>query len=199
MHLLGGVFLSLSLLGCGGPVPPIEGAPDLAAVEPAPPPRTSDQILLKEGLEGRGMSPQEVASLSDRMLSDGNSSLQDEKTMARLELLLLKTLKSGDKAPRATLTRNLGIINYHQKKYKLARQYLQQSNELYPRSARTHFYLARLFAHQGLIDEGKGKKKISKQQFKRAAIEMEQARKLEPNNSLYRQDIKQIVQSESGK
>jgi tetratricopeptide (TPR) repeat protein len=145
------------------------------------------------------MSPQEVASLSDRMLSDGNSSLQDEKTMARLELLLLKTLKSGDKAPRATLTRNLGIINYHQKKYKLARQYLQQSNELYPRSARTHFYLARLFAHQGLIDEGKGKKKISKQQFKRAAIEMEQARKLEPNNSLYRQDIKQIVQSESGK
>ncbi|MBM4273617.1 MAG: tetratricopeptide repeat protein [Deltaproteobacteria bacterium] len=191
-----GMLLLGGLLGCGGPPPP-GPPPDMAAVEPTPPPRTPDHVLLKEGLQGREMSPGEVANLSDRLLGNGASTLQDQETMARLELLLLKALKTGDKASRPTLWRNLGIIHYHQKKYKLARQELQQSNELYPKSARTHFYLARLFAHQGIIEESKGKKKVSKQQFKRAAIEMEQARKLEPQNSLYRQDIRQIVQSEA--
>jgi tetratricopeptide (TPR) repeat protein len=193
--ILGVMALMTGFLGCGGPAPPVASLPDIGPVEPAPPPRTPDEILLKEGLQGREISPGEAANLSDRLVGD-NSSLQDEKTMARLELLLLKALKTGDKASRPTLTRNLGIINYHQKKYKLARQYLQQSNELYPKSARTHFYLARLFAHQGLIEESKGKKKVAKQQFKRAGIEMDMARKLDPQNSLYRQDIKQIVQSE---
>ncbi len=196
--VLWGVVALGGFLGCG-PAAPVGGPPDIAAVEPTPLPHTPDQALLKEGLQGREMSPGEVATLSDRLLGDGNSALQDEKTMARLELLLLKGLKTGDKASRPILTRNLGIINYHQKKYKLARQYLQQSNELYPKSARTHFYLARLFAHQGLIDESKGKKKDSKHKFKQAAIEMGLARKLEPQNSLYRQDIRQIVQSEPGK
>jgi tetratricopeptide (TPR) repeat protein len=191
MVLLGG------FIGCGGPPPPSQ-APEMAAVEPTPPPRTPDHVILKEGLQGREMSPGEVANLSDRLLGNGNATLQDQETMARLELLLLKALKTGDKASRPTLTRNLGIINYYQKKYKLARQYLQQSNELYPKSARTHFYLARLFTHQGLIDESKGKKKVAKQQFKRAAIEMEQARKLEPHNGLYKQDPKQFIQ-ENGK
>jgi tetratricopeptide (TPR) repeat protein len=191
--LLAGIFC-----GCGGPPPP--GPPaEVAVTEPAPPPRTPDHVLLKEGLQGRGMSPAEVASLSDRMLGNGNTVLRDQETMARLELLLLKAVKTGDKPSKPTLTRNLGIINYHQKKYKLAQQYLQQSNELNPKSALTHFYLARLFAQQGLIYESKGKKKVAKQQFKRAAIEMEQARKLAPNNPTYRQDIKLIVQSETGK
>ena len=38
-----------------------------------------------------------------------------------------------------------------------------------------------------------GKKKLSRQQFKRAAIEMEMARKLAPGNPTYRQDLPKIV------
>ena len=36
-------------------------------------------------------------------------------------------------------------------------------------------------------------KKKAQQQFKRAAIEIELARKLEPSNPMYRQDVKQLV------
>jgi tetratricopeptide (TPR) repeat protein len=184
--LLGGIW------GCASaPLPP----PETASL--APPPvkvKDPDQVILKEALTGqRDLPPSEVAELSDRLLTDGNSSLDDQETMARLELLLLKTLKAPDKTCRPVLWRNLGIIHYYQKKYKQARQELQASNELNPKNARTHFYLARLFAHQGNIYAKKGKKRISRQQYKRAAIEMEQARKLEPSNSLYRQDIKQII------
>jgi tetratricopeptide (TPR) repeat protein len=139
-----------------------------------------------------------VADLSDRLLANGNT-FDDQETMARLELLLLKTMKGPDKTYRPVLWRNLGIIHYHQKKYKQARQELQASNELNPRNARTHFYLACLFAHEGKIYAQKGKKRISRQQFKRAAIEMEQARKLEPRNPRYKQDPKQIIQNENGK
>ena len=160
-------------------------------------PKTSDQEMLKEGLTGRQMSASEVADLSDRLLANDNT-LNDQETMARLELLILKSMKGSDKTYRPTLWRNLGIIHYHQHKYKQARQELQAANELNPKSARTHFYLACLFAHQGQIYEKKGKKRVSRQQFKRAAIEMEQARKLEPNNSLFKQDAKQIIQQENG-
>jgi tetratricopeptide (TPR) repeat protein len=189
--LLGGMW------GCGpAPVAP----PKSVAVFPVEPshPESSDQAKLKEGLTGRELPPSEVADLSDRLLADGSNTFNDQETMARLELLLLKTMKSSDKTHRPTLWRNLGILHYHQKKYKQARQELQAANELNPKNARTHFYLACLFTHQGVIYEKKGKKRISRQQFKRAAIEMEQARKLSPNNALYKKDPKQVIQQENG-
>jgi tetratricopeptide (TPR) repeat protein len=170
----------------------------MAAPAPAPT-ENPDQAKLKSALVGPGLSAAEVAEMSDQMLSDGNPARNDQESMARLELLLLKALNRSDKTHGATLWRNLGIIHYHQKKYKQAQQELQNSNELNPRVAKTHFYLACLFAHQGGIFEKKGKKKISHQQFKRANIEMSQARKLEPGNSVYRQDIRQIITQENGK
>jgi tetratricopeptide (TPR) repeat protein len=108
-------------------------------------------------------------------------------------------MKGPDKTYRPVLWRNLGIIHYHQQKYQQARQELQAANELNPKVARSHFYLACVFAHQGEIYEKKGKKRVSRQQFKRAAIEMEQAHKLDPRNAVYKQDPKQIIQQENGK
>jgi tetratricopeptide (TPR) repeat protein len=192
------VFLLLGgMAGCG-PAPMV--IPPESPTPAAEPPRaeTSDQAKLKDGLTGREMSASEVADLSDRLLVNNNT-LNDQETMARLELLILKSMKSADKTHRATLWRNLGIIHYHQHKYKQARQELQAANELNPKNARTHFYLACLFAHQGQIYEKQGKQRVSRQQFKRAAIELEQARKLEPQNPLYKQDPKQIIQQENGK
>jgi tetratricopeptide (TPR) repeat protein len=190
--LLGG------MLGCGpAPVVPPKSVA-LFPVETSHP-EGSDQAKLKEGLTGRELPPSEVADLSDRLLADGSNTFNDQETMARLELLLLKTMKSSDKTHRPTLWRNLGILHYHQKKYKQARQELQAANELNPKNARTHFYLACLFAHQGVDYEKQGKKRISRQQFKRAAIEMEQARKLSPNNALYKQDPTQVIRQENGK
>ena len=145
------------------------------------------------------MSPAEVADLSDRLLADDSQALNDQQTMARLELVILKTLKAPDKTYRPVLWRNLGIIHYHQQKYKQADHDLQSANELNPKNARTHFYLACLFAHKGKIYEKSGKTKASRQQYKRAAIEIELARKLEPSNALYKQDLKQIIQQENGK
>jgi Flp pilus assembly protein TadD len=194
-------WLALVLLGgtvgCGSaPVaPPPEAAP--VKVESSPPP-TSDAARLKEGLTGRDMSPAEIADVSDRLLTDGKA-LNDQQTMARLELVILKGLKTADKTDRAVLWRNLGIIHYHQQKFKTAEHDLQSANELNPKNARTHFYLACLFAQKGRIFEKSGKTKASRQQYKRAAIEIGLARKLEPSNALYKQDPKQIIQQENGK
>ena len=171
--------------------------PPRSPVETSPS-TTSDSARLKESLTGREMSPSEVADLSDRLLADGRA-LDDQQTMARLELVILKTLKDPDKTHRAVLWRNLGIIHYHQQKYKQAEHDLQSASELNPKNARTHFYLACLFAHKGKIYEKSGKTRSSHQQYKRAAIEIELARKLEPSNSLYKQDPKQIIQQENGK
>ena len=193
-----GIVLLGGTLGCSmAPVapPPESGA---VAVEPAPP-ATSDSARLKEALTGREMSPAEVADLSDRLLGNGSQALNDQQTMARLELVILKTLKAPDKTYGAVLWRNLGIIHYHQQKYKQAEHDLQSANELNPKNARTHFYLACLFAHKGKIYEKSGKTRSSNQQYKRAAIEIELARKLEPSNALYKQDPKQIIQQENGK
>jgi hypothetical protein len=59
--------------------------------------------------------------------------------------------------------------------------------------------MACLFAHKGKIYEKAGKMRSSHQQYKRAAIEIELARKLEPSNGLYKQDPQQIIQQENGK
>ena len=187
------------MVGCGSPplAPPPEAAP--VPMEPSPP-ATSDSARLKDALTGRGeMSPGEVADLSDRLLANGGKALNDQQTMARLELVILKTLKAPDKTHRAVLWRNLGIIHYHQQKFKQAEHDLQSANELNPKNARTHFYLACLFAHKGKIFEKSRKIQASRQQYKRAAIEIGLARKLEPSNSLYKQDPKQIIQQENGK
>jgi len=188
LSLLLALTLAAALAGCGSaPVQPvIEAAPPLPAKE-----ENFDQARLREALTGPELSPNEVADLSDRLLASGN--LVNEQDMARLELVLLKALKNPDKTHRATLWRNLGIIHYNQKKYKLARQELQSANELNPKNARTRFYLAKIFITQGEIFERQGKKKLARQQFKRAAIEMEMARKIEPSNPLYRQDVKQLI------
>jgi Flp pilus assembly protein TadD len=197
-------WLALGLLGgtVGCNMAPVVQHQESAAT---PPPvesslaATSDSARLKEALTGREMSPSEVAGLSDRLLADGSQALNDEQTMARLELVILKTLKDPDKTHRAVLWRNLGIIHYHQQKYKQAEHDLQSANELNPKNPRTHFYLACLFAHKGRIYEKSGKTRASHQQYKRAAIEIELARKLEPSNALYKQDLKQIIQQENGK
>ena len=190
------LLLLLTLAGClGAPMAP------MVETQPPPPPppptvRQPDQIILEGALRGRSLGDAEVVDLSSRLLQAGNSALDDQKTMARLEILLLKALKHPDKRQRPALLRNLGIIHYHQGKYKKARQELQHSNELNPRDARTHFYMALLFTHQGEIYQQQGKRKLARQQFKRAAIEMEQSRKLAPNNPTYRQKLKQIIKQE---
>lgn len=192
------LLLLATLAGClGAPIAPSEAPPP-----PATPPVSSgqpDQIILEEALRGRALGNGEVVELSDRLLQGGNSALSDQTTMARLEILLLKALKTQDKVHRPAILRNLGIIHYHQGKYKKARQELQHANELNPRDPRAHYYLARLFAQQGEIYQKQGKKSLAKQQFKRASIEMEMARKLAPNNSTYRQDLQQIIRQEQGK
>ena len=84
---------------------------------------------------------------------NGSQALNDQQTMARLVVVILKTLKDPDKTDRAVLWRNLGIIHYYQQKYKQAEHDLQSASELNPKNARTHFYLACLFAHKGKVYE----------------------------------------------
>ncbi len=104
MRRVESAWLALLLLGLTvgcSPAPlvvPREPAP--VVVEP-PPPVTSDSARLKDALTGREMSPSEVAGLSDRLLEDGSQALNDQQTMARLELVILKTLKRpGQDLPR---------------------------------------------------------------------------------------------------
>jgi len=149
-----------------------------------------------EAIRSGNISPIEVANLSDRMLAEGSSTFQNEQTMAQLDILLTKTLKGAQRDARHRLLRNLGILHYHQKKFNLSRQELQQANEVSPRDALTHFYLARLALHQGKIYQRQGLKKKAKGQFRLAANEMELARKFEPSNPLFRQDLRQVLQQE---
>jgi Flp pilus assembly protein TadD len=189
--------LALMLAGCGGGKR-AAAPPKTVVASPPPPPayERPEEEVLEEAIRGKSILPAEVARLSNRLLAEGSSTFYNEQTMARLEILLTKTLSAAPKEIRHQLLRDLGIIHYHQKKFNLARQELQQANELYPRDARTHFYLARLAAHHGNIYQRQGLSKKAKGQFTLAANEMELARKLEPSNSLYRQDVKQVLQNE---
>ena len=188
LSLLVAAMLLGGLAGCASaPVQMAPEAPPQAPVRGENP----DQARLRDALTGQQLPPGEVADLSDRLLTAGNE--VSDQDMARLELVLLKAIKSSDKTYHAVLWRNLGIIHYNQKKYKQARQELQASNELNPKNGRTHFYLARLSVQQGEIYERQAQKSKARQQFKRAAIEMELARKLEPSNPMYRQDVKQLI------
>jgi len=196
------VMLCAAGNGCGrqSALPP--PAPERAL--PAPPPPASygspDQMMLGDAMRGgRQLPPAEVANLSDRLLMENSSTLRDGETLARLEILLLKTLKNAPQELRARLMRNLGIIHYHNRKFKLALNEFQASNELNPKDARTHFYLARLYAHQGNIFLRQGQQKKSRGQFKLANMELELARKLDPANPAYRKNIKHILEQEQGR
>jgi tetratricopeptide (TPR) repeat protein len=183
------LVLVTAMAGCGGA--PVLPPPEAAPVVPERL-ENSDQARIKDALRGREMQPAEAVDLCDRLLNNNNA-LNDQETMAGLELVLLRALKDTDKTYKPAIWRNLGIIHYSQKKYKLARQELQSAIELNPKDARTRFYLARVFTYQGEIYDKQGKKKLARQQFKRAAIEMELARKIEPGNPLYRQNVKQLT------
>ncbi len=164
-----------------------------------PPPASAkyespDDHALEEIIRGQPILPAEISRMSDRMLSEG--SVLTERTLALLEIVLTKSLNGAPQEVRHRLLRNLGIIHYHQKKFNLARQELQQANELFPRDGRTHFYLARLAAHQGEIYQRQGLSKKAKGQFNLAANEMELAQKLEPSNSFYRQDLRKVLEEE---
>ncbi len=192
LSLLLVLLLAGGLAGCGSR--PVALPPEPVAQAPAPVEENLDQAKLQEALTGQQLSQAQVADLSDRLLASGNE--VSDQDMARLELLLLKAIKSPDKTHHASLWRNLGIIHFSQRKYKQARQELQASNELNPKNGRTHYYLARLSVYQGQIYERQGQKHKARQQFKRASIEMELARKFEPNNPQYRQDIKKLIGQE---
>ena len=184
LTLLLAIILLAALAGCAGN--PEQPAPEAAPAVPERPEK-SDQARLKDDLMGQEMSPAEIVDLSDRLLNN-SSAINDEETMARLELALLKALKAEDKNAKPAIWRNLGLIHYHQRKFKEARQELQSAIELNPKDGRSRFYLSQVFTSQGEIYEKQGKTKLARKQFKRAAIEMEMARKLEPGNPLYRQN-----------
>ena len=152
--------------------------------------------MLNEAVRGSYISPKDLADLSDRMLVEGNPTLNNDKLIARLDILLNKSISGAPSEVRHSLLRNLGIIHYYEKKYSLARQELQQANELYPRDARTHYYLARLAVQNCNIYQCKGLSKKAKGQLNLAANELEVARNLEPSNPLYRQDVKQVIKKE---
>jgi uncharacterized protein HemY len=106
-----------------------------------------------------------------------------------LEKILLTALSQSSKSTQPLIQRNLGIVNYYNKKYNKARQALQCSNETNPRDGRTHYYLACLFSHQAKIFSAKGEQDKAQRHQKRAQIEIETARKLEPSNHLYRKGL----------
>ena len=112
-----GLFLAGMLLaaaaGCGSGTA-TQARP--GASYQGPQPSGSEQARLKNALTGGQMTPSEVADMSDRLLAQ-SSTFTDQKTMARLELLLLMAIKSPDKSAQAPLWRNLGILHYHQQKY----------------------------------------------------------------------------------
>lgn len=195
------ILLCLTLVlagaGCAGgrqPAPAARVKKVTLPPPPAPKYEHPDEEVLKEIIQGQPILPAEIANLSDRMLAAG--SVQNERTMALLDIILTKSLNGAPKEVRHRLLRNLGIIHYHQKKFNLARQELQQANELFPQDARTHFYLARLAFHQGNIYQRQGLTKKAQGQFNLAANEMELAQKLEPSNTFYRQDLQKVLEAE---
>jgi len=195
------ILLCLALVlagaGCGGKRrSPATTSKVTKAYLPPPAPRSGhpDEATLEEIIRGQPILPAEIGRISDRMLTEG--SVLNERTLALLDIVLTKSLNGAPTEVRHRLLRNLGIIHYHQKKYHLARQELQQANELFPRDGRTHFYLARLAAHQGNIYQRQGLSKKAQGQYNLAANEMELAQKLEPSNDFYRQDLQKILEIE---
>ncbi len=95
MRRVEAAWLALLLLGgtvgCSSKPLMVPAQPAPLVVEPSPS-ATPDSARLKDALTGREMSPSEVANLSDRLLEDGSQALDNQQTMARLELVILKAL-----------------------------------------------------------------------------------------------------------
>jgi tetratricopeptide (TPR) repeat protein len=195
------ILLCLALVlagaGCGGKRHPAP-TPQVGKVTlPPPSPKYEhpDEKILEEIPPGK--TDPTGGNLEVKRPDAGRGQhLQNERTLALLDIILTKSLSGAPKEIRHRLLRNLGIIHYHQKKFNLARQELQQANELFPRDARTHFYLARLAFHQGNIYQRQGLTKKAMGQFNLAAHEMEIAQKLEPSNDTYRQELRKVLQNE---
>jgi tetratricopeptide (TPR) repeat protein len=165
-------------------------APPSQKMEASEPSKKSDQVVdtkTIQELAGRSaVNPNEAVRISNRMLQEDIAAVLDEQTLINLEKILLAALPQSGKDTQPVIQRNLGIVNYYNKKYNKARQALQSSNETNPRDARTHYYLACLYNHQAKIYVARGEQEKAKLPQKRAQIELDIARKLEPGNSLYR-------------
>ena len=188
---------TLLFLGCGGKqVVEVEDTPSQKLTTPVQ--GTSEksvsggELKTVQELAGRSaVNPEEAIRVSNRMLQEDIASALDEQTLNNLEKLLLAALPQSTKDKQSVIQRNLGIVNYYSKKYNKARQALQSSNETNPRDARTHYYLACLFNHQAKIYSARGDQTKAQRHQKRAQIEIDTARKLEPGNPLYRKGLAQ--------
>lgn len=187
--------LILLLCGCGKKQvvrevkPP--SLPQTAQVIETPEKSTSgaDLKTLQE-LAGRNtVNPEEAIRVSNRFIQEDIIAVLDEQTLNNLEKILLAALPLSSKTTQPVIQRNLGIINYYNKKFNKARQALQCSNESNPKDARTHYFMACLFNHQAKIYSAKGEKEKAQRHQKRAQIEIDTARKLEPSNNLYRKGL----------
>ncbi len=141
-------------------------------------------------LAGRSsVNPEEAIRVSNRMLQEDMVNVLDEQTLNNLEKILMAALPLSNPSNQAVIQRNLGIVNYYNKKYNKARQALQSANESNPRDARTHYYMACLYNLQARLYASKGDQVKSQRAQKRAQIEIDTARKLEPGNNLYRKGL----------
>ncbi len=190
------IFCStLLFLGCGGKkVVEVEAPPSQKMTAPVQ--ETSEKsapggdLKTVQELSGRSaVSPEEAIRVSNRMLQEDIASALDEQTLNNLEKVLLAALPQSSQTTQPVIQRNLGIVNFYNKKYNKARQALQSSNETNPRDARTHYYLACLFNHQAKIFSARGEQTKAQRHQKRAQIEIDTARKLEPGNHLYRKGL----------
>jgi len=150
----------------------------------------SGELKTVQELAGRSsVNPEEAVRVSNRLLQPETAALLEEQTLNNLEKILLAALPNSNPTIQPVIQRNLGIVNYYNKKYNKSRQALQSANETNPRDGRTHYYLACLFNHQAKIYTAKGEQVKAQRFQKRAQIEIETARKLEPGNQLYRKGL----------
>jgi tetratricopeptide (TPR) repeat protein len=189
------ICLALLTAGCGrkrvAVKEEVSPAKTTAQVQEAPEKSAAGgEIKNLQELANRGVvNPDEAIRVSNRMLQEEIASVLDEQTLNSLEKILLTALSQSSKSTQPLIQRNLGIVNYYNKKYNKARQALQCSNETNPRDARTHYYLACLFSHQAKLYSAKGEQDKAQRHQKRAQIEIETARRLEPGNHLYRKGL----------
>jgi tetratricopeptide (TPR) repeat protein len=180
-------------VGCGGAQVMEEEPVRKIIVERPETPESGVSVADKTDLQEFGsrqvVSAQEAINISERLLREGSSALRDSAALDQLEKLLMKGLPQSSKEQHSLVLRNLGIVHYYKKQYSKARQELQAANETNPKDARTHYYLACIFSSQAKIYAAKGKQTTAKRQLKRAQIEIDTARKLEPSNALYRQGL----------
>jgi tetratricopeptide (TPR) repeat protein len=182
--------------GCGGKQGVVEEPPPqkVTAVQmnpeaPEPTAQSVDLKTVQELAAKNSVNPEEAVRVSNRLLQPDVVPMLNEQTLNNLEKILLTALPNSSPTTQPVIQRNLGIVNYYNKKYSKARQALQSANETNPRDARTHYYLACLFNHQAKIYTAKGETTKAQRFQKRAQIEIETARRLEPGNQLYRKGL----------